>query len=118
MGVSSAAWVVDAAASRPGGAGPALTEQWVPLRQLVRVPGRQPVPDGLLADLVLRHRREDLVVDQQAIDVQRLGAGRIRGFELDGLAPFGVLDAGQQRRLEQFGLVLVFFHASAPVFAR
>ncbi len=43
---------------------PALVQQGVPLGQLMRIPGREPMPDRLLADLVFRHRRNDLVVHQ------------------------------------------------------
>ena len=39
-----------------------LSQQRMPLRQLVRIPGCKPMPNSLLADLVFRHRRNHLVV--------------------------------------------------------
>jgi len=35
---------------------PTLIQQRVSLRELTRIPGREPMANGLLADLVLRHR--------------------------------------------------------------
>jgi len=51
---------------RPGAAKnqPGLLQQRMPLGQLMRIPGREPVPNRLFADLVFRHRRNDLVVHQ------------------------------------------------------
>jgi hypothetical protein len=46
-----------------------LFQQRMPVRQLVRIPGREPMANGLLADLVFRHWRNDFVVYEQAIDV-------------------------------------------------
>src|ERR1039458_1180368 len=46
-----------------------LFQQRMSVRQLMRIPGREPMPNRLLADLVFRHRRDDLVVHEQAIDV-------------------------------------------------
>src|ERR1700686_316468 len=53
-----------------------LCQQRMVVWQLMRVPGREPMPNALLADLVLRHRRNEFVVHQQSIDVQRLVARR------------------------------------------
>jgi hypothetical protein len=75
------------------------------LGQLMRMPGRQPVPDRLLADLIFRHRRDELVVHEQAIDEQCFVAGRVRGLEFSGLALLRILNAGQQRRFEQIPLM-------------
>ncbi len=41
-----------------------LFQQRMPLGQLMLIPGREPMPNRLFADLVLRHRRDDLVVHQ------------------------------------------------------
>jgi hypothetical protein len=80
----------------------------MPLGQLVRIPSRKPVPNRLLADLIFRHRRDELVVHQQAIDEQRLVAGGVRGLEFGGLALFRVLNASQQSRLEQLPFMFEF----------
>src|SRR5260221_13427711 len=82
----------------------------MPLGQLMHIPRRQPMPNRLLADLFFRHRRDDLVVDQQAIHVQSLVARRVGHFELDRAAPFRVLHTGKQGGLEQFRLVFEFLH--------
>ncbi len=58
----------------------------------------------LLADLVFRHRRNELVVHQQAIDVQRLVARRVGRLELDRPAALRILNTGEQGRFEQFPL--------------
>jgi hypothetical protein len=83
-------------------------------RQTVCVPGRKPMADRFLADLVFRHRRDELVVHKQPIDVQRLGACRIGRFEFDRLAPYRILDAGKQRGLEQLRLVLELLQEREP----
>src|SRR5271165_5838162 len=85
-----------------------LFQQRMPLGQLVRVPRREAVADGLLGNLLFRHRRNDLVVHEQAIDVQRLVARRVGRLEFDRAPPFSVLNAGQQCRLEQFRLMFAF----------
>ena len=85
-------------------------QQRMTFRQLMRIPRGEAVPNGFFRHLVFRHRSDDLVVDEQAIDVQSLVARRIRGLELDRSAPFCILNAGQQRRLEQFRFVLALLH--------
>ncbi len=80
------------------------------LGQLMRMPGREPVSNGLLAHLIFRHRRNDLVVYEQAVDVQRLVACRIGRLELDCAARFCILNTGKQRRFEQLGFVSELFH--------
>jgi hypothetical protein len=37
----------------------------MPIGQLMRVPSREPMPNRLFAELVFRHRRNDLVVHEQ-----------------------------------------------------
>lgn len=49
-----------------------LLEQRMPLGQLAGMPSREPMSNRFLADLILRHGRDDVVVNQQAIHVQRL----------------------------------------------
>jgi hypothetical protein len=88
----------------------ALFQQRVSLGQLVRIPGREPMPDGLLADLLFRHWRDDFVVHQQAIYVQRLVLRGVGQLELDRLATFCIFDSGCQGRFEQFRFVLEFLH--------
>ncbi len=63
------------------------------------------MPNGLLADLVFRHGRDELVVDEQSVDVKRLVARGVRGLEFSRLALFHVLHAREQSRLEQFTFV-------------
>jgi hypothetical protein len=89
----------------------------MPLGQLVRIPGRQPMPNRLLADLIFRHRRDELVVHQQAIDEQRLVAGGVRGLEFSSLALFRILNARQQSRLEQLPFVFEFLRRRLLVIA-
>jgi len=60
------------------------------------------VADSLLGHLVLGHRRDELIVHEEPVDVERLGAGRIGCLELHRAAPLGVANPGLQRRLEQF----------------
>src|SRR5580658_3336107 len=76
----------------------------------MRIPGCEPMPNRLLADLVFWHRRDHLVVYEQAIDVQRLVACRVGRLELGCLATFGILHASEQRRFEQFRLVFELLH--------
>src|SRR5580693_711690 len=89
---------------------PCLLQQWMAGRQLMCVPGCEPMPDRLAAHLVFRHGRNDLVVHQQAINVQRLVTRRVGCLELDRFATFCILDAREQSRLEQFGLVFELLH--------
>ena len=92
-----------------------LLGQWVALGQLVRIPSREPMPNRLFTHLILRHRRNHFVVNQQAINVQCFIAGRICRLEFNRLAAFRILDTGEQRCLEQFRFVLEFFHWRAGV---
>ena len=58
-----------------------LRQQRVAGGQLMRIPCGEAMADGFFPDLVLRHRSNHLVVNQQAIDVQRLvarGVGQTR----------------------------------------
>ena len=77
-----------------------LFGQRIALRQLMRVPGRQPMTNRLFAHLFLRHRGDHFVVNEQPIDIQRLVARRVGRFEFDCLAAFRIFDAGQQRSFE------------------
>ena len=90
---------------------PILFRQRMSLRQLVRIPCREPVPNRLFADLILRHRCNHLVVNQQAIHVKRLQARGIGGLEFHGLAPLRILNPREQRRLEQLRFVLELLQA-------
>ena len=90
-----------------------LFRQRMSLGQLVRVPGREPMPNRLVGDLILRHGCDDLVVHEQSVHVQRLVARRIGCFELNRAAALSIFDAGEQRRLEQLGFVLEFFHLTS-----
>src|SRR5271165_5077575 len=83
------------------------------LRQLMRMPRREPMSNSLLAHLIFRHWRNELVVNEEAIDVQRLVARRIGRLELNSTARFCILNAGEQRRFEQLRFVFEFFHVSA-----
>src|SRR4051812_25516261 len=67
-----------------------LAQQRVVLGQLMRVPGGEPVADGLLGDLVFGHRLDLLVVHQQPVHVQRLLARRVCRLKDDGAALLGV----------------------------
>ena len=70
------------------------------------------MPDGPIANLVLRHGRNHLVVYEQPINVQRLVAGRIRGLELDRFAALRIGHARDQGRFEQFRFVLELLNES------
>jgi hypothetical protein len=59
----------------------------------------------LFGDLIFGHGRNDLVMHQQPIDVQRLVACRIRRLEFDSLAALGIFNACDQGRFEQFRFV-------------
>src|SRR5690242_8586108 len=95
-----------------------LFQQRMSIWQLTRVPSRQPMPNRLRADLRFRHWRNDLVVDEQAIDEQRLFARRVGRLELDRLAALRILNAGEQSRFEQFRFVFEFLHVAASLIAR
>ena len=58
------------------------------------VPGRESVSNGLLADLVFRHGRNDFVVNEQSIDVERLGARGVGRLKLNSLSSLGIVDSG------------------------
>src|ERR1700679_82693 len=92
LGISVCATVLSKPAS--------LIQQWVPFGQLMRMPGWEPVPNCLLPHLIFRHRRNDLVVHEQAIDVQRLDAQRVCRLELHRAAALGILNARKQRRFK------------------
>jgi hypothetical protein len=80
----------------------------------MRIPGRQPMSNRLVSDLLFGHGRNDLVVYQQAIDVERLLARGIGRLELDCLAALRVFNACDQGRFEQFCFVLELLQ-SLPV---
>src|SRR6266480_2629749 len=76
----------------------------------MRVPGRETVPNCLLADLLLGHRRNDLVVHQQSVDVECLCTRRVGGLELNSLTSLRVVDSGLQGGLEQLCFVFELLH--------
>src|SRR5258708_37532390 len=90
----------------------------MPCGHLMRIPWRQRMPNRLLADLVFRHRRDDLVVDQQPINIESFVARRVGRLELHRTAAFRILNAGEQRSLEQFRLVFELFHGNPLAGAR
>src|SRR5690242_14751589 len=72
-----------------------LLQEWVTGRQLMRVPGRETMSNGLLADLFFGHGRNELVVHEQSVDIERLRTSRVGGLELNGLPALGIIDPGQ-----------------------
>src|SRR5262245_11004683 len=82
----------------------------MPLGELMRIPGRKSMANRLLADLILRHGRDDLVMHQQTIDEERLVARGVRGLEFNGLAALRILNASKQSRLEQLPFMSEFLH--------
>src|SRR4029453_10570057 len=70
-------------------------QQRMILRQLLGIPDRQLVSHARFSHLIFWQWLDDLVVNEQAIDVEKFLTGRIRRLELHGLAAFRVLHTGQ-----------------------
>lgn len=87
----------------------------MPVRQLMCIPSREPMSNGLVRDLVFRHRCDDPIVYKQPIYLQRLVACRIRRLGLDRLSPFCICNAGDQGSFEQFRFVPEFLHRYSPM---
>src|SRR5579859_4816094 len=88
-----------------------LFEKPVALRQLPGIPESQLVPHGLLGDLVLGQGLDELVVHQEAVDIEDFVGSRIRGLEYRGTPAFRIFDTGEYRLFYQFRFVLELLHS-------
>ena len=68
------------------------------------------MPHGLLRNLLLRYRLDNLIVDQQAVDVFDFQTGGIRWLELNDPSFLAVFHSFGDRLSYQFLFVFELFH--------